>query len=59
MTQTTHLYAGDITPLEAWEMLKSQPEATLVDVRSRMEWMLVGVPDISALGKKPVMAEWR
>ncbi len=52
-------YAGDLTPLEAWELLKENPNAALVDVRSRMEWMLVGVPDISALGRNPIMAEWQ
>ena len=40
-------YAGDITPEAAWELLQSNPEAVLVDVRTRAEWQYVGVPDTS------------
>ena len=38
-------YAGDITPQEAWDILTSNPDATLVDVRTDAEWRFVGVPD--------------
>ncbi|HSE09683.1 MAG TPA: rhodanese-like domain-containing protein [Nocardioidaceae bacterium] len=51
-------YAGDLTPTEAWELLDSDPEATLVDVRSEAEWMFVGVPDVTGLGKKLVTVAW-
>jgi rhodanese-related sulfurtransferase len=51
-------YAGDLTPTEAWELLDRDPEAVLVDVRSEAEWMFVGVPDVSPLGKKLVTVQW-
>jgi rhodanese-related sulfurtransferase len=51
-------YAGDLTPTEAWELLHREPEAVLVDVRSEAEWMFVGVPDVTELGKKLVTVQW-
>ena len=27
-------YAGDVTPSDAWEMLKSEPDTVLIDVRT-------------------------
>lgn len=51
-------YAGDLTPTQAWELLERDPEAVLVDVRTEAEWMFVGVPDTTALQKRPVLAEW-
>ncbi len=33
-----------ITPVEAYEMLKSDPTAVLIDVRSGMEFLFVGHP---------------
>ncbi len=51
-------YAGDITPSEAWRILAEDPRAVLVDVRTPAEWGYVGVPDLSALGKRPLFASW-
>lgn len=51
-------YAGDITPEEAWKLLKDNPEAILVDVRTDAEWRFVGVPDISGLGRDVVFVQW-
>jgi rhodanese-related sulfurtransferase len=51
-------YAGDLTPTEAWELLERAPEATLVDVRTDAEWMFVGVPDLTGVGKKLVTVSW-
>jgi rhodanese-related sulfurtransferase len=51
-------YAGDLTPTEAWELLQRDPDAVLVDVRSEAEWMFVGVPDVTGLGKKLVTIPW-
>lgn len=45
-------YAGHVTPLEAWE-LHAAGVATIVDVRTRPEWELVGhVPGVP-------LVEWR
>jgi rhodanese-related sulfurtransferase len=52
-------YAGDIAPKEAFELLKSDPKAQLVDVRSAAEWTFVGVPDLTSLQRKPVLVEWQ
>ncbi|PIW26595.1 MAG: sulfurtransferase [Rhodospirillales bacterium CG15_BIG_FIL_POST_REV_8_21_14_020_66_15] len=51
-------YAGDITPKEAWEMLRKDPKAVLVDVRTHAEWAYVGLPDLSDLGKELKMISW-
>lgn len=56
---TDESYAGDISPKEAWEKLKDDPNAVLVDVRTKPEWGFVGVPDLSKLGKQVVLAEWQ
>lgn len=52
-------YAGDISSEEAWRVLSENPNAILVDVRTRAEWSFVGVPDLSAIGKEPLLAEWQ
>jgi rhodanese-related sulfurtransferase len=51
-------YAGDLTPTEAWELLDRDPQAVLVDVRSEAEWMFVGLPDVTGLGKKLITVSW-
>ncbi|MGF2943684.1 rhodanese-like domain-containing protein [Mycobacterium sp. Lab-001] len=51
-------YAGDITPQQAWKMLSDNPDAVLVDVRTDAEWRVVGVPDLSSLGRDVVYLEW-
>jgi rhodanese-related sulfurtransferase len=52
-------YAGDLSPKEAWELLKREKNAVLIDCRSQAEWSFVGVPDLSSLGKKTVAVEWQ
>ncbi|MDT5207253.1 MAG: hypothetical protein QOD34_3889 [Mycobacterium sp.] len=51
-------YAGDITPEQAWKLLRENPEAVLVDVRTDAEWRFVGVPDLASLGRDVVYIEW-
>lgn len=51
-------YAGDISPDQAWAMLRDDDDATLVDVRTDAEWRFVGLPDLSALDREPVCIEW-
>lgn len=52
-------YAGDLTPQQAWDLLESNPEAILVDVRTEGEWRQVGVPDTSSLdGAREAFIEW-
>lgn len=52
-------YAGNISAREAWELLKSDPKAQLVDVRTAPEWSFVGVPDLSQVGRAIVRVEWQ
>ena len=50
---------GDVSPSEAFESLRQQSNAQLVDVRSRAEWSFVGVPDLSPIGKNAILIEWQ
>ncbi len=52
-------YAGDVMVDEAWCLLNDDPDAVLVDVRTQAEWMFVGIPDLAAAGKEPVLAQWQ
>jgi rhodanese-related sulfurtransferase len=52
-------YAGDVSSTEAWRRLAAEPRAKLIDVRTQAEWLYVGVPDLSALGKQPVLVAWQ
>jgi rhodanese-related sulfurtransferase len=52
-------YGGDVVPEQAWELLRSNPKAQLVDVRTRAEWTFVGVPDLSSLGRDLQKVEWQ
>jgi len=52
-------YAGDLTPAQAFELVRDDPAAVLVDVRTREEWDQVGVPDLSELGKQVIFLEWQ
>lgn len=51
-------YAGDITAQQAWKILNDNPDAVLVDVRTDTEWRVVGVPDLSSLGRDVICLEW-
>jgi len=52
-------YAGDLQPEDAWTLLKGDPNAVLVDVRTAPEWAFVGVPDLASLGRSAVLLEWQ
>lgn len=52
-------YAGDVTPSEAWDALRADPRAVLVDCRTLAEWSYVGLPDLTSIGKDVVRIEWQ
>lgn len=52
-------YAGDIGSRDAWDMMKTEPGAQLVDVRTKAEWTFVGLPDLGALGRQVLCLEWQ
>lgn len=47
-------YAGDVDSRRAFQAMEHDPEARLVDVRTRQEWNSVGVPDVPGV----VFVEW-
>ena len=51
-------YAGDVSCKEAWDVLAADSAAVLVDVRTSVEWQLIGKPDLESLGKEPIYLEW-
>jgi rhodanese-related sulfurtransferase len=44
---------------DTWQRLISDPASVLIDVRTRAEWSYVGLPDLSSIGKQPVLIEWQ
>ena len=52
-------YAGDLSPNEAWELLKNDSNCQLVDCRTTAEWNFVGVPDLTQIEKKALFIEWQ
>ena len=49
----------NVPPTQAWEALRKEPKAQLVDVRTDAEWNFVGLPDLSSLGKQVVPLQWQ
>jgi len=52
-------YAGDLDSRAAYQVLLENPKAVLVDVRTEPEWEYVGRPDLSSLGRDPVLVPWK
>ena len=52
-------YAGDITPAEAWNILKSKDNSVLIDCRTAAEWSYVGVTDLSEIVKEQLNISWK
>jgi rhodanese-related sulfurtransferase len=52
-------YRADVPSAEVWRLLAKEPDSVLVDVRSRAEWTFVGIPDLSAIDKEPMLLEWQ
>lgn len=48
----------EVDPTEAYRLLESHPETAMIDVRTRAEWVFVGLPDLSALGRPLWPVEW-
>lgn len=49
----------NVAPARVWDALLTDPQAQLVDVRTDAEWTYVGLPDLSAAGKQPVLIPWQ
>jgi rhodanese-related sulfurtransferase len=48
----------EVDPAQAYQILESDPDAVLVDVRTRAEWAFVGMPDLAALDRPVWAVEW-
>ena len=57
--QNNLLFAGNVTPKEAWFLLQEDDHSVLCDVRTSAEWNFVGVPDLSTLNKEPILLSWQ
>lgn len=51
-------YAGDVLARDAWAAISGEMAAVLVDVRTKVEWQLIGKPDLSSVDKEPVYLQW-
>lgn len=51
-------YRGELSVEEAWDILRSDADAVLIDVRTRAEWAYVGIPRLDGIGKSPILIEW-
>ena len=49
----------DIGPRATYELLMQEPDTALVDVRTDAEWNFVGLPDLSSIGKQPLLIPWQ
>ena len=52
-------YGGDLSVGECWELLTSDKDSVLVDVRTRAEWAFVGLPQMSDGMQPIVLQEWQ
>jgi rhodanese-related sulfurtransferase len=52
-------YAGDVTPQQAYEAIMRDPGAALIDCRTQAEWSFVGLPDLRAARRQPILVEWQ
>lgn len=50
---------ADVSVDDTWQRLASNPASVLIDVRTTAEWTYVGLPDLSSIGKRPVLIEWQ
>ncbi|WP_316013287.1 rhodanese-like domain-containing protein [Roseobacter sp. HKCCA0434] len=46
-------------PKDAYETLRSDSEAALVDVRTKAEWSFVGLPDLSETENRMALVQWQ
>lgn len=59
MGSVDSIHVVDVSVRDTWERLARDEKAVLVDVRTMAEWTYVGLPDLSSLGKQPVLVEWQ
>ena len=45
----------NISPVDVWHALRTDPDAQMVDVRTDAEWNFVGLADLSEARKTPAL----
>lgn len=58
MSTDTGPAVQELLPTQAWGLLERNPNAVLIDVRTKAEWSFVGKPDLSSLSHTVIMIEW-
>jgi rhodanese-related sulfurtransferase len=49
----------NIKSIEAFDLLREDEQAVLIDVRTKKEHSAVGIPDLRELGKETYIVEWK
>lgn len=49
----------NVTPTQVWTALRTDAQAQVIDVRTDAEWAYVGLPDLTAAGKQPLLIPWQ
>jgi rhodanese-related sulfurtransferase len=49
----------NVPPAQVWQALQKDPQAQLVDVRTDADTTYVGLTDLAAAGKQPVLIPWQ
>ncbi|MEE9389169.1 MAG: rhodanese-like domain-containing protein [Paracoccaceae bacterium] len=58
MRTGSHPRVGEVLPADAWNILETEKDARLIDVRTQAEWNFVGLPDLSELNHTMLCVEW-
>jgi rhodanese-related sulfurtransferase len=49
----------NISSRECFEKLSLEVNSQLIDVRTKPEWIYVGIPDLSSINKKVIFVSWQ
>jgi rhodanese-related sulfurtransferase len=55
----SEVHIDSLSVEETWASLQRDRDSVLIDVRTSAEWTYVGLPDLSSVGKRPVLVEWQ
>ncbi|PTX57592.1 rhodanese-related sulfurtransferase [Litoreibacter ponti] len=58
MSTDTGPAVQELLPAHTWDRLEKDPNAVLIDVRTKAEWSFVGKPDLSSLNRSVITIEW-
>ena len=59
MRTASTVFAGDVSPTEAWDALTQNKKAELIDVRTHAEWVFSGMPNLESLDKSVKGISWK